>query len=507
MAGLTVSDPTRVHAVVVGIEHYPRADSGWDLVGACGDAVRFARWLRQRGVPTANITLLLAAAPDSYAALNRAAGDIGLEPTYVSSRDRIMDHFMPRGTAPEGDVLYVYWGGHGVLDHGNRRLLLCPDASDADQRCIELTNLQEYLTGADVARFAQQVFLVDACARFIEHRRAEGTPGPAQAAFPAGRRETVSQFTLFAAAAGQVAGQGRVAAGSGDFSTVVTGWLEEHSPELDPDLHALVEHVKERFAEQEGRLRGRSQTPVSLLVQPLGGSAEVITPHRAAAPPKPARAGGRGASGLRAGVLAGGGVLALVAMVAIVAMFLSKTGGDGDAARDAPAAAPPPAAAGAPIAGPSPSASASASASPSAPTGAAPAPQKAVAPLPSAPGQSCGAEHSTGVSDVMHRVCFVRNGGRISMRAYVRATSLPKDVTVNLWLVGPKGTYVLPAGGPKTWSLKIGGEPQLFEAPIDTGLLKSGSEYEVHIATRDGLGVTQNATADPVRGHSMPFTY
>lgn len=502
MAGLTVSDPTRVHAVVVGIEHYPRADSGWDLVGACGDAVRFARWLRQRGVPTANIRLLLAAAPDSYAALNRAAGDVGLEPTYVSSRDRIMDHFVPRGTVPEGDVLYVYWGGHGVLDHGNRRLLLCPDASDADQRCIELTNLQEYLTGSDVARFAQQVFLVDACARFIEQRRGEDTPGPAPAVFPAGRRETVTQFTLFAAAAGQVAAQGRTAAGSGEFSTVVTGWLEEHSPELAPDLHALVRHVKERFAAQEGRSRGRAQTPVTLLVQPLGGSAEVITPGRTPRP-KPARAAGRGGTGLRAGVLAGGGALALVAMVGIVAMFLSRQEDAEKAAAEAAPAAQAPAASGAPVTVPSASPSPPVSAPPSA---AASAPQKAAAPLPSIPGQSCGSEHSTDVSDVLHTVCFVQNGGRISMRAYVRSTSVTKDVTVNLWLVGPTGTYVLPVSGPKTWPVKAGRDVQRFEEQIDTGLLKSGSRYEVHLSTLEGPGKL-NAKATPDRGHSIPFTY
>ncbi|MDK9500943.1 hypothetical protein QEZ40_007145 [Streptomyces katrae] len=65
----------------------------------------------------------------------------------------------------------------------------------------------------------------------------------------------------------------------------------------------------------------------------------------------------------------------------------------------------------------------------------------------------------------------------------------------------------LPAAGPKTWSVRIGSDPQRFEAPIDTGLLKSGSGYEVHLGTLEGLGRTQNATVDPVRGHSMPFTY
>ncbi|MFD0355928.1 caspase family protein [Streptomyces sp. NPDC127110] len=503
MAGLTVSEPTRVRAVVVGIEHYPRA-TGWDLVGACGDAVRFARWLRQRGVPAANVTLLLAAAPDSYAALNRAAADIGLEPTYVSSRDRIMDHFMPRGAAPEGDVLYVYWGGHGVLDHGNRRLLLCPDASDADQRCIELTNLQEYLTGPEVACFPQQVFLVDVCAGFIEHRRRGDTPGPAQAVFPVGRREPVTQFALLAAAAGQLAGHGTIVAGSGDFSTVVTGWLEEHSPELDPDLPALVEHVKEQFTAEEGRSRGRSQTPVTLLVQPLGGSAEVITPARAARP-KPPRTAARSGNGLRAGALAGGGVLALVAMVAIVAMFLSHKKQTEQPDQAAPAGAPATSGKEA-LAAPPPSPSSSGSPSPSAPTGTTAAPQKAAAsPSASTAGPVCGGGNLTNnVPGVTETVCYVKNGNRFTMMALVKST-VPANVTVNLWLVGPNGTLVFPAREPKTWSIWVDNKEQTFTESIDIPLTRG--TYEVHITTRAGAGSVHNAKAEPVRGHSMPFTY
>ncbi|MGR4882747.1 caspase family protein [Streptomyces sp. LARHCF249] len=520
MAELTVSDPTRVHAVVVGIEHYPRVDAGWDLVGACADAVRFARWLRQRGVPAANITLLLAAAPGSHSGLNEAADAIGLEPTYVRSRDRIMDHFTPRGAVPEGDVLFVYWGGHGVLDHGNRRLLLCPDASDADRRCIELTNLQEHLTGRDVTRFPQHVFLVDSCALFIEHRHVEDQPGPALAAFPAGRREAVTQFTLFAAAAGQVAGQGTVAGGSGDFSTVVTGWLEEHSPKLTPDLEALVGHVKEHFtAAAGGQSRGRAQTPVSLLIQPLGGNAQVFTPPRPARP-EPARAPAdraAGGGGHRAGVWAGVGALALVAMVAIVALALHRPGGDGRDGRGDPVGAagsaePGKAAASGPSPSPSPSPTPSPPVSGSAPPGAsaapaaAPASQKpAATPSAGSAGPSCGAEHTTtNVQDVLETVCYEQDGKQVTMVAFVRAT-VPKDVTVSLWLVGqPGNTYVFPAGGPRTWTIRAGAAPQRLAMPVAAALTPK-AVYEVHVSTMPA-GQTLNATANPNRGHSMLFT-
>jgi len=64
MAGLNRTRPGDVHAVVVGLENYPRA-SEMSLPGAAGNAVRFARWLRDGGVPKENITLLLSALEES----------------------------------------------------------------------------------------------------------------------------------------------------------------------------------------------------------------------------------------------------------------------------------------------------------------------------------------------------------------------------------------------------------------------------------------------------------
>ncbi|MEU3407266.1 hypothetical protein ABZ766_25445 [Streptomyces sp. NPDC006670] len=500
------------------MEFYERAAGiGWDLVGACADAVRFARWLRHRGVPAANVKLLLAAAPTSHSGLNRAAADIGLEPTYVSSRDRIMDHFTPRGTVPEGDVLYVYWGGHGVLDHGNRRLLLCPDASDADPRCIELTNLQEYLSGTEVAHFPQQVFLVDACAGFIEHRRTQETPGPAPASFPAGRREAVTQFTLLAAAAGQMAGQGSVAGGSGDFSTVVTGWLEEHSPELTPDLGALVRHVKEQFATGSGPNRRRSQTPVSLFIQPLGGEAEVITPSKASAarPPRPVpRAAGRGGGGLRAGIWAGGGVLALVAMVAIVAMFLSR--GDDPGQPDQVAAGAAPAASGKgplmPSSHPPASGASSPPVSPSPATSPSGSPATLAQPAGATPGgvqESCASYQVSDVPNVFEKACVVTEGRAVSMRAYVKGAAGGTRLTVYAWVTVREGSYLYPVGGPKVWPVTVDGpEPvQLTERVV--GSFQAGRDYEVHISTKLPTSAPPNAQRNPVgvTGHGQWFRY
>lgn len=333
MAELTAPDPTRVHAVVVGIEHY-RHLGNKELAGAAADAMRFARWLRRRGVPSQNITLLLTPMSTSWADLNEQAEELDVEIKPVISRDQIIDRLAPSRTAAEGDVLYVYWGGHGLLDRGDRRLLLCPDASDTDPRCLDLMDLREYLTRPDVARCRKQIYLVDACATFVQDQTR-----PAVLALPRGHRTSVQQFMLLAAAAGQAATQ-RTTGRTGAFSTAVMDWLEKHSPGLDTDLDALVAHVKEHFTEYRTGRGGRQlQTPVTLVIQPFGGDVEIRQGPATTAsggepggePGGPAPKAGRGVgAGIRKAAVVWAGAAVLVAIAVIAAVALNgKEGGDG----------------------------------------------------------------------------------------------------------------------------------------------------------------------------------
>ncbi|MET9102679.1 MULTISPECIES: caspase family protein [Streptomyces] len=266
MAGLnTVDDPARVHAVVVGIERYPR-HSGWDLPGAVDDALRFHKWLRKGGVPEKNIQLLLAPEEDSRRRLEPLTGSGDLVWRPVWTRDEVMDAFTDGLEGRTGDLLYVFWGSHGVLGHDERRLLLCPDASPKDKRCIDTANLMEYLQRDDLDGFGQQVLLFDACATFLEHLHQP--TGPAVAAFPTVRRRTVGQFALCAAAPGQVA-ENDPALRSGVFSHAVLDWLETNAADLRPDLAALLTDVRTRMP--------GIQSPVSIDVRTLDGSRERLT--------------------------------------------------------------------------------------------------------------------------------------------------------------------------------------------------------------------------------------
>ncbi|MBV6702613.1 caspase family protein [Kitasatospora aureofaciens] len=272
MAGLIGADPARVHAVLVGIARYPRVPS-LDLPGAAADAVRFARWLRDRGVPPENIALLLSAEAERLAELRTEANEHGLEIRPIDSRDQVMDVFTQQTAAQEGDLLFVYWGGHGVLGPDGQRVLVCPDASAADLRAIELDGLRRYLTRRDVAWFGRQVLLVDTCAQFFEDLNQPS--GPAVAAFLPGPRASADQFVLHAAADGQVAGEDP-ARRSGRFSTVLLDWLESHAPTVEPDLTVLLGHVKEHF-NALARAGKPLQTPVTLHIRTIDGDIEDFT--------------------------------------------------------------------------------------------------------------------------------------------------------------------------------------------------------------------------------------
>lgn len=140
-------DPLRTHALVVGVGHYAASDIG-DRPGLARTADRFADWLRLRGVPEDNIVLLGGAScgPD------RA-------PT-ATNIDRALTDDIP-GRA--GDLLWIFWAGHGVLDARHRRRLLLADSTDRNKRSVDLNELLTLYGTTFVEHFPRQLVVVDAC--------------------------------------------------------------------------------------------------------------------------------------------------------------------------------------------------------------------------------------------------------------------------------------------------------------------------------------------------------
>ncbi|MFD8453392.1 MULTISPECIES: effector-associated domain 2-containing protein [Streptomyces] len=229
--------PARVHALVVGVETYD-AGTGWDLPGPARDAVRFHRLLRAAGVPGDNIRLHLAPLPPYVPEVPYAPAD------HATLR-RALVRELP---AVRGDVLWVWWGGHGVLDRSGQLRLFCADATTEDKLGIDLDSALARYAGDAVPGFADQLWIVDACETF-EEALAFREPLPPDA-LPVGRRSTAHRQTVLRAA-----GRGRTAANdpvraTGLFSDVLLALLADRTSVLPapPDAEELFPAVRTRIA-------------------------------------------------------------------------------------------------------------------------------------------------------------------------------------------------------------------------------------------------------------------
>ncbi|MFH8899754.1 caspase family protein [Streptomyces coeruleorubidus] len=237
-------DPARVHALVVGIETYEAGDA-WRLPGPARDAVRFRRLLRDAGVPESQVRLHLAPLPPYDPHVPYGPAD------HATLRRVLVRELSPA----QGDMLWVWWGGHGVLDRAGRLRLFCADAGVADKVGIDLDSALARYAGDAVPGLREQMWIVDACETFEEDLAfQEALPADA---LPVGRPNHAHRQTVLRAA-----GRGRAAANdpvraTGLFSDVLLGLLADRAAVLPapPDPEELFPAVRARIAalREEGR--------------------------------------------------------------------------------------------------------------------------------------------------------------------------------------------------------------------------------------------------------------
>ncbi|MFE6773642.1 caspase family protein [Streptomyces fimicarius] len=279
-AGLSAPtvDPARVVALVVGVEAYA-AGPRWTLPGPARDALRFRDWLRSTGVPDANILLHLAPAQGPDAVTGHRGAD-------HETLRRALVHELP---ARQGDMLWIWWGGHGVLDRDEHLRLYCADATEADRRNIDLESARRRLSSDVLPGFERQNWVVDACQTFEErHRPAVTIP---DGSLPAGQRLRIHrQSVLLAADRGQRAANDPVR-GQGVFSDILLRELATLPGGPAPDPEALFAAVRGHF----DRLRaegGPTQLPTLQLHRP-GHTEHLPAPP----PPRNGEAPGRDRAG------------------------------------------------------------------------------------------------------------------------------------------------------------------------------------------------------------------
>lgn len=244
----------RTRALVVGIERYA-AGPTWNLNGAAVDGVRFVEWLLDNGVEPANITFLASALPENMAVLQRV--EVQARPADSVTVDTVLRHELREDAA---DCLIIYWGGHGVVDGGGNRRLYCADATQADKRNLDVTDLLNSLMTTYYPRFSQQLVIVDACQRLTgELRLVHTLPHLTLPTGPAAPER--SQHVLFATTPGQVALNDPVNR-TGIFTRELLDCLKAGVGLRDwpPDAEPLATELDSRFTSVRQRPFG-GQTP------------------------------------------------------------------------------------------------------------------------------------------------------------------------------------------------------------------------------------------------------
>jgi hypothetical protein len=217
-------------AIVVGIETYgvgPR----WDLEGPANDARRFTQWLEARGVPRQQILRFLSP-------LSGLAAD-----ETPASREAIIKALTFSLADARGDVLFVFWAGHGMVTADERRRLFFADTTQAHMVSLDFDDLLNFMRSSRFADFQHQYYFVESSAQFTDVL--ETIRVPRETLYAAGTPlRNVEQWAMFAATPGEDIAQ------QGLFSRELFAALEQiPAGKWPPDMHALHNTVSARIAE------------------------------------------------------------------------------------------------------------------------------------------------------------------------------------------------------------------------------------------------------------------
>jgi len=229
------------HAIVVGVGAYANGTLN-PLHAPVDDALRFTRWLLDCGVPAANIHLCL-----SRTELNTEPVPPGVVER-PATRDVI--HAAIHGLAKKpGELLWFFWGGHGLVEKDRSMRLLYADATAQNQLNLDVTALMSFLrtTFFPTAYWKRQIFLVDACRNF-DWRYKGDFAIPAET-FPEGDEVPGrEQFATFGARPGESAYEEYGETRAGVMSRLMLPLLQS-APLFPwpPDMEKITRELVEQF--------------------------------------------------------------------------------------------------------------------------------------------------------------------------------------------------------------------------------------------------------------------
>ncbi len=233
-----IAKPERTYGLVVGIEKYQEAS--WNVKGGgpANDALKFADWLCKRGVPKENIRLCLSWLEENNHLVEQS--DLKVEAATEHNLYEIIEDYLSQ---KQGDLLYIFWAGHGLGTSERERRVLCEDATFQNWRNLSLYSLF-LLLNSDRFQIQKHICIVDACAEFLDLPKLPknlNTKG-----FNNGRPRDSQTFVLFATREGEKA-KINPQEKTGYFSQAVRDALEQESLEYwPPNMDVVAKKVKQQ---------------------------------------------------------------------------------------------------------------------------------------------------------------------------------------------------------------------------------------------------------------------
>ena len=240
-------DPKKAYALVVGIETY-QLGAEYDLDGPARDGLRFIDWLLSHNVLPGNIRFFVSPLAQN-ADVESQAVKRDIKP-FHATRDAIDKFIRDKLMTARGEVLYVFWGGHGALTktHQATRQLLFSDTTATNKLNLNIGSLAQALgTSKNEFGFEKQLFAIDACANsYFQglYEVLQGKSGEHQYV-STGETLKMEQVVMFACADYEVA---KNVAGTGVFSSAVLAELKDKP--LFPYMKALMDKVCDRLSLQ-----------------------------------------------------------------------------------------------------------------------------------------------------------------------------------------------------------------------------------------------------------------
>jgi len=151
------ASPRRTFALVVAADCYEMTDPVWDLPHSLSAARRIVGWLRGNSVPEGNIHFFSGGkeCPDLKGVISPARWK---RATYTNLNQALTED-LSKG---EGDLLLVFWSGHGAMSRGEWRLYL-PEMTDGNTQNVEAARLRMCLR-TTAYRYSEQAVVIEACA-------------------------------------------------------------------------------------------------------------------------------------------------------------------------------------------------------------------------------------------------------------------------------------------------------------------------------------------------------